>query len=88
MSSSSSTAAAAPSRLHREFVTLMREPIPFISAAPLPHDVLDWRYVISGPAATPFEGGFFYGKLLFPADYPFRPPSIFMLTPNGRFKVY
>ena len=24
--------------------------------------------------------------LRFPAEYPFRPPSIYMITPNGRFK--
>lgn len=27
------------------------------------------------------------GKLVFPADYPFKPPSIRMITPNGRFQV-
>ena len=75
------------SRLQRECRELIRNPIPYISAAPLPHDILDWRYVISGPVDTPFEGGYFYGKLSFPADYPFRPPSIYMTTPNGRFKV-
>jgi len=74
-------------RLQREYRDLMRSPIPYILAAPLPHDILDWRYVISGPAATPYEGGCFYGRLLFPSDYPFRPPSIYMTTPNGRFKV-
>ena len=78
---------SSTSRLQREYRDLMRSPIPYILAAPLPQDILDWRYVISGPAATPFEGGYFYGRLLFPSDYPFRPPSIYMTTPNGRFKV-
>ena len=32
-------------------------------------------------------GGVYHGKLLFPAAYPFKPPSILMLTPNGRFAV-
>jgi len=77
----------ACSRLQRECGQLMREPLPFISAAPLPHDILDWRYVISGPPATPFQGGIYYGKLIFSPDYPFKPPSIYMMTPNGRFKV-
>lgn len=27
------------------------------------------------------------GKLKFPDDFPFRPPSIFMITPNGRFET-
>ncbi|KAG6488131.1 hypothetical protein ZIOFF_056889 [Zingiber officinale] len=30
-------------------------------------------------------GGYYYGKLKFPPDYPFKPPSIRMITPNGRF---
>ena len=28
----------------------------------------------------------YIGKLRFPVDYPFKPPSILMLTPNGRFE--
>jgi len=77
----------ACSRLQRECRQLMLEPIPYISASPLPHDLLDWRYVITGPPATPFEGGVYYGKLVFSPEYPFKPPSIYMMTPNGRFKV-
>jgi hypothetical protein len=29
----------------------------------------------------------FPGKLKFPDDFPFRPPAIFMITPNGRFET-
>ena len=29
----------------------------------------------------------YHGKVVFPNDYPFKPPSIFMLTPNGRFET-
>ena len=25
------------------------------------------------------------GKVVFPSQYPYKPPSILMLTPNGRF---
>ena len=32
-------------------------------------------------------GGYYHGKLVFPKDFPFKPPRIFMITPNGRFKV-
>lgn len=32
-------------------------------------------------------GGFYHGKLIFPKDYPFRPPRIIMITPNGRFQT-
>lgn len=31
--------------------------------------------------------GAYWGKLKFPKDYPFKPPQIQMITPNGRFKT-
>jgi ubiquitin-protein ligase len=34
-----------------------------------------------------FIGGIYQGKLVFPKEFPFKPPSIYMITPNGRFKV-
>uniref|UniRef100_A0A453R0N4 UBC core domain-containing protein n=1 Tax=Aegilops tauschii subsp. strangulata TaxID=200361 RepID=A0A453R0N4_AEGTS len=43
------------------------------------------NFVLEGSVATPFEGGYYYGKLKFPSDYPFKPPSISMTTPSGRF---
>jgi ubiquitin-protein ligase len=32
-------------------------------------------------------GGKYHGKLIFPASYPFKPPTIMMCTPSGRFKT-
>lgn len=43
--------------------------------------------MVKGPEKTPYEGGFYHGKLIFPGEFPFQPPSIYMTTPNGRFKV-
>ena len=40
-----------------------------------------------GPPASLYTGGYYHGKLVFPKEYPFKAPSIYMLTPNGRFKV-
>ena len=31
--------------------------------------------------------GRYHGKVVFPNEYPFKPPSIYMLTPNGRFET-
>lgn len=42
---------------------------------------------MKGPEETPYEGGYYHGKLIFPGEFPFQPPSIYMNTPNGRFKV-
>ncbi|KAF6197979.1 hypothetical protein GE061_007724 [Apolygus lucorum] len=40
-----------------------------------------------GPDRSPYQGGIYHGKLVFPREFPFKPPSIYMITPNGRFKT-
>lgn len=45
------------------------------------------HYVVSGPENSPYEGGYYHGKLVFPQDFPFKPPAIYMITPNGRFRT-
>jgi len=44
------------------------------------------RQVIEGSKGTPYEGGVYHGKLLFPKEYPLKPPGVMMLTPSGRFQ--
>lgn len=34
----------------------------------------------------PCPAGQYHGKLKFPSNYPFAPPSVMMITPSGRFK--
>ncbi|MFH4975881.1 hypothetical protein AB6A40_002590 [Gnathostoma spinigerum] len=77
----------AVSRLKKDYQKLMKDPVPYVLAAPLHSNILEWHYVIRGAPSTPYEGGVYHGKLVFPPDYPFKPPSIFMLTPSGRFQV-
>ncbi|VDN82273.1 unnamed protein product [Brugia pahangi] len=77
----------AVSRLKKDYAKLMKDPVPFVMAAPLHSNILEWHYVIKGAPQTPYEGGFYHGKLIFPPDFPFKPPSIFMLTPSGRFQT-
>ncbi|KAK7693234.1 hypothetical protein QCA50_002800 [Cerrena zonata] len=47
----------------------------------------EWHCTLRGPAGTEFEGGIYHFRILLPSEYPFRPPSIMMLTPNGRFEL-
>lgn len=72
-------------RLQREYKALLKDPVPNVTAHPLPQDMLEWHYVLEGSSGTEYEGGVFHGKIVFPPQYPFKPPSILMLTPNGRF---
>ena len=55
------------------------------AAAPLESNILEWHYVLRGTEGSPYEGGYYHGKLKFPPQYPLKPPSVIMITPSGRF---
>lgn len=74
-------------RLRKEYRTLSREPPPHITARPVPSNILRWLFVIEGPPGTPYAGGIYVGRLEFPKDYPFHPPTLYMHTPSGRFET-
>uniref|UniRef100_A0A8C2LET9 UBC core domain-containing protein n=1 Tax=Cricetulus griseus TaxID=10029 RepID=A0A8C2LET9_CRIGR len=45
------------------------------------------RILIRPHSSAPCSGlDYYHGKLIFPREFPFKPPSIYMITPNGRFK--
>ena len=46
-----------------------------------------WHFTIRGPPGTAFDGGRYHGRITLPPEYPFKPPSIALLTPSGRFEV-
>lgn len=50
-------------------------------------NVLEWHFTIRGPTETEFEGGVYHGRIVLPPEYPFKPPNIMLLTPNGRFET-
>ncbi|EFN57840.1 hypothetical protein CHLNCDRAFT_12197, partial [Chlorella variabilis] len=82
---------ACINRLQKEYKAILKDPAPQITAHPAPNNLLDWHYLLEGPKGSDFEGGCYHGKsdrgegVTFPPEYPFKPPSIVMLTPNGRF---
>jgi len=65
---------------------MQKEPPPFVWAIPDERNILSWHYIIRGPPDSPYSGGEYHGLLLFPPDYPFKPPGIKMITPSGRFQ--
>ncbi|KAK0598146.1 hypothetical protein LWI29_032060 [Acer saccharum] len=76
---------ACVKRLQKEYRALCKEPVSHVVARPSPSNILEWHYVLEGSQGTPFAGGYYYGKIKFPAEYPYKPPGITMITPNGRF---
>jgi ubiquitin-conjugating enzyme E2 J2 len=77
----------ATTRLRKELVKLQNEAPPGVIAEPDESNILKWFYAIRGPSDTPYQGGIYVGKLVFPSEYPMKPPSILMLTPSGRFQI-
>ncbi|CAD5110940.1 DgyrCDS295 [Dimorphilus gyrociliatus] len=78
--------STATARLKQDYIRLKKDPVPYVSAEPHASNILEWHYMVKGPENSPYEGGYYHGKLIFPREYPFKPPSIYMITPNGRFK--
>ena len=38
----------ALSRLKQDFVRIKKDPVPYIVAEPLPSNILEWHYVVTG----------------------------------------
>ncbi|KAL4472260.1 hypothetical protein ABPG72_011621 [Tetrahymena utriculariae] len=73
-------------RINKEFQRLQKNPVENVLAIPDPKNMFQWHFCIYGLVDCPFEGGVYHGILSLPPEYPMKPPSIKLLTPNGRFK--
>lgn len=76
----------AVKRLMKEAVEL-REPTEHYHAQPLEDNLFEWHFSVRGPPDSDFDGGVYHGRIVLPPEYPMKPPSIILLTPNGRFEV-
>lgn len=72
---------ATTKRIMKEFATMTKSPPPNVSAAPIDEsDMYKWQAIIFGPANSIYAGGVFKLSIVFPHDYPFKPPMIQFLT--------
>jgi ubiquitin-conjugating enzyme E2 J2 len=78
----------ANNRLMLEHKLMLKRPsLGNFVALPEPDNIYEWHYCIFNLKDCPYEGGFYHGKLIFPKEFPWKPPSILMLTPSGRFET-
>ena len=76
----------AISRLSKEAKMLSQTKIHNVYIKPNPKNIFEWIFVLYG-LPQPYEKGIYLGKILFPLKYPFKPPDIVFMTPNGRFEI-
>ncbi|KAF3096975.1 hypothetical protein TWF102_006425 [Orbilia oligospora] len=75
-------------RILKEAQEIATSPSRDFTAHPLDHDLFEWHFTLRGPPApSPFDGGFYHGRILLSPNYPMRPPMFRFLTPSGRFEV-
>ncbi|XP_045831863.1 ubiquitin-conjugating enzyme E2 32 [Trifolium pratense] len=77
----------AVKRILQEVKEMQSNPSDDFMSLPLEENIFEWQFAIRGARETEFEGGIYHGRIQLPAEYPFKPPSFMLLTPNGRFET-
>lgn len=73
---SPSSSSMAVRRLQQDLRELIKNKVDGIDASPCADNLFVWNAIICGPEDSIYESGAFQAQLLFPEDYPLRPPQV------------
>jgi len=67
-------------RIRSDLQEMFQHPDPTVHVSPNEDDVTHVDALIIGPDETPYEGGFYHFAMRFPANYPWAPPKVIIVT--------
>jgi ubiquitin-conjugating enzyme E2 D len=68
-------------RLQKELKLINEKESDNVSAGPVNDDITHWRGIIIGPTDTPYANEIMELNIVFPIDYPYKPPHIKFVNP-------
>merc|ERR1712127_542577 len=71
---------AAVKRIQKELGDITSAPPSGCTAGAVGEGIFTWKATVRGPAGTPYEGGVFSLSIVFPEEYPFKPPKVQFAT--------
>ena len=71
-------------RLQKELRIINDAKTEGLYVAPVESNLLEWHFCFEGEEGTCYNGGIYWGRLVFPNNYPLNAPNVFILTPNGQ----
>eukprot|EP01060_Flectonema_neradi_P035339 TRINITY_DN647_c1_g3_i1.p1 TRINITY_DN647_c1_g3~~TRINITY_DN647_c1_g3_i1.p1 ORF type:complete len:274 (+),score=41.40 TRINITY_DN647_c1_g3_i1:49-822(+) len=76
----------ATKRIKKEADQLSKRPCREFLAYPSKDSDFIWMFTMKGPDDGCYKDGVYHGKLILPNNYPYAPPDVMLITPNGRFE--